>query len=164
MDNRTLGYQLGATDYLQKPIIPETLIRTIDRILRQEAETILVVDDDPEVIELVRWILEEEKIHVKTAENGVKALESVKDTIPDLILLDLMMPEMDGFEVLSRLKNKEEWAEIPVIIITAKTLKETEKEFLENRVEAIIAKEGMSTDIVLKDISEAMKRLGGEKP
>jgi len=164
MDNRTLGYQLGATDYLQKPIISERLIRTIDKILRRKAETILVVDDDPEVIELVRQILEEEKIHVKTAENGVKALESIEDTIPDLILLDLMMPEMDGFEFLRRLKKKEEWAEIPVIIITAKTLKETEKEYLENRVEAIITKEGMSPDIVLKDISEAMKRIEGEKP
>ena len=164
MDNKALGYSLGATDYLQKPIRPETLISTLEKILRRKAETIMVVDDDPEVIELVRQILEEEKINIKAAENGVKAMETLKEVIPDLILLDLMMPEMDGFEFLSRLQKREAWAEIPVVIITAKTLNESERNLLDKRAEAIITKADMSTDKVLNEIANVMKRIGGGKP
>ena len=164
VDNIGLGYKLGAYEYLQKPILPETLIGTIEKILRRKAETVLVVDDDPEALDLMRQFLEDEKINVRTAENGLKALDSLTKMLPDLILLDLMMPEMDGFEVINRLKKTEEWAKIPVVIITAKTLDEQESVFLDKRVEAIIAKEGMSTDVVLKEISETMRRIGAQKP
>lgn len=164
VDNIGLGYRLGAYEYLQKPILPETLISTIEKILRRKAETVLVVDDEPEVLELVRQFLADEKINVRTAENGLKALDSLKGMIPDLILLDLVMPGMDGLQVINRLRKTEEWAEIPVIIITAKTLDEQERLFLNKRVEAIITKEGMSIDVVLKEIAEAMRRIEIQKP
>ena len=122
MDNMSLGYKLGAFGYLQKPIQPEALLSTMERILCRKAETILVVDDDPDVRDMIEQIFEEETIYIRTAENGLKALESMKEVIPDLVLLDLMMPEMDGFEVVNYMRKEKKWAEIPVIIITAKVL------------------------------------------
>ena len=159
MDNINLGYKLGAFGYLQKPIQPEQLLRTTERILRRKAKTILVVDDDPDVRDMLEQVLEEERIQVRTAENGLKALESLKEVIPDLVLLDLMMPEMDGFEVINHMRKEKEWAEIPVIIITAKVLTNKEITFLEKRVQSIILKEGMSTDDILKEIAETVKKL-----
>jgi PAS domain S-box-containing protein len=164
VENLGLGYKLGAYEYIQKPILPEVLVGTLKKILRRKAETVLVVDDDPEVLDLVRQVLEEEKINVRTAENGLKALDSLKEMIPDLILLDLMMPEMDGFELINRLREAEEWNAIPVVIITAKTLNEQERLLLDERVEAIIAKEGRTTNVVLKEITETIKRIETQRP
>jgi len=159
MDNKALGYKLGAFDYLQKPISPEVLIDAMSRILRRRAKDVLVVDDNPDVREMIKQMLEDEKIGVRMAENGLKALEALQEAVPDLILLDLMMPEMDGFEVIRQLKRTKTWARIPIIIITAKTLKDDERRFLEQRVGSIILKEGMTTRAVLTEISEAMKEL-----
>jgi len=163
MDNKALGYKLGAFDYLQKPLQPEILIHTMSRILRRKARNILVVDDNPDVREMIRQMLEDEEIGVRMAENGRQALDALQQAIPDIILLDLMMPEMDGFEVVRHLQNNSEWAGIPVIIITAKTLKDDEKRFLEQRVESIVVKEGLTTKSVLKEISEAMKKLAQQQ-
>jgi len=162
MDNHAMGYQLGAVDYLQKPILPETLLNSINRVMLRQARTVLVVDDDPEVIELIRQVLEDEKIAVNTAENGIEALallEDLANNAPDLILVDLMMPEMDGFEFTRCLQANSQWAEIPVIVITAKSLTPEEKNVLDQRVISIINKEGMSTGDVLAAITHTMKKM-----
>ena len=163
MDNKTLGYKLGAFDYLQKPLQPEALLSTMSGILRRKAQDILVVDDNPDVREMIRQMLEDEQIGVRMAENGRQALDALQKAVPDIMLLDLMMPEMDGFDVVRHLQNNAEWAGIPVIIITAKTLKDDEKRFLEQRVESILVKEGLTTTMVLKEISETMKKLAQQK-
>jgi len=84
------------------------------------AETILAVDDDIDILELVEASLTADGFDVITASDGRGALESAKDHAPDLILLDLMMPEMDGFEVIERLKSDAATRTIPVIMLTAK--------------------------------------------
>ncbi len=159
LEDRKLGFKLGASEYLQKPIQPDRLTEVIKKLLHKMAETVLVVDDDPEVRDLIKQVLEDEKVTVKMAENGLIAMEVLKDVTPDLILLDLTMPEMDGFEVIGRLKESEKWSEIPVIIITAKSLDADERVFLEQRVESVISKEGLSSKDFLKEISDTMKRL-----
>jgi signal transduction histidine kinase/DNA-binding response OmpR family regulator len=163
LEGRDRGFKLGASDYLPKPIDPDRLIGAIKRLLPRMAETVLVVDDDSEVRDLIRQALEDEKVTVKTAENGLKAMEVLKKVAPDLILLDLMMPEMDGFELIGRLKETAEWTEIPVIVITAKTLTSDERVFMEQRIESIISKEGLGTNAFLKEISKTMRMIGSRK-
>jgi len=159
MENKALGYRLGATDYLQKPVSGEELIGAINRILTRRAQSVLVVDDEPAARDLIRQVLEDEKIVVREAHNGLDALEALKQAIPDVILLDLMMPGMDGFETLLRLEENEQWAAIPVIVVTAKTLGEAERSFLDERVEAVIQKAGMTTESLLKELGKTMRRL-----
>ena len=162
MDNKALAYKLGASGYLQKPFEPDQLLKTIKKTLPQKKGKILVVDDEPDVIELISQIFEENdeiKASVMSAENGEKALKILKETTPDLIMLDLMMPVMDGFHMLDALQKKEDWARIPVIIITAKILDKNELDLLNSHTYGIIKKEGMSADIVLKEISKTLNNI-----
>src|ERR1019366_10732812 len=92
--------------------------------------TILVVDDQPINVQLLRRKLEHDKLEVLTANNGLEALEQVKAHKPDLILLDLMMPDMDGIEVCERLQERSDTRSIPVIFVTARTTKESKLECL----------------------------------
>jgi len=159
MENKALGYKLGATDYLQKPVSSEDLIGAISRILTGLAQSALVVDDEPAARDLIRQVLEDENISVREAHNGLDALEALQQAIPDVIILDLMMPEMDGFDTLRCLQENEQWAAIPVIVVTAKTLGEAERTFLDERVEATVQKAGMTTESLLKEIGKTMRRL-----
>jgi PAS domain S-box-containing protein len=163
VENKNLGYRLGANDYLLKPIDPEDLIKAINRVVRRKVDTVMVVDDDAGVRSLISQILDDEKINIVTAENGLEAIKALNEKIPDLILLDLMMPEMDGFEVIRRLKDTEEWAGIPVIVISAKTITQGERVFLEQRVRSVIPKEGIATGSFLKELTDTMKLIGGTR-
>ena len=91
---------------------------------------ILVVDDQPINVQLLKRKLEREKLDVLTANNGLEALEQVRVHKPDLILLDLMMPDMDGIEVCQRLQASSETRSIPVIFVTARSTKESKLEGL----------------------------------
>ncbi len=163
MENKALGFKMGAADYLQKPVSSEDLICAFDRILTRRAQSVLVVDDSPTARELLRQVLEDEQIAVREARDGLDALEALEQSIPDVILLDLMMPVMDGFETLRRLKEQEQWAAIPVIVVTAKTLDEAEKAVLDEHVDTIIQKAGMTTESLLSEIGTTMRRLVSSK-
>ena len=86
----------------------------------ENSKTIMVVDDNPDIITIVRTILEGKGFNVLSASSGPECLDSVKSQKPDLIVLDIMMPEMDGLEVLTRLKSTSEFNNIPVVLLTAK--------------------------------------------
>ncbi len=90
-----------------------------DPLFEATKSTIMVVDDDPELVEIVRAILEQREFNVMCAYSGSQALAGLEKQKPDLILLDIMMPEMDGLEVLRRLKAALETSSIPVILLTA---------------------------------------------
>ena len=158
MENKSLGFGLGAFDYLTKPILPRDLLSSIGRLGLADVATVLVIDDDPMVCDLIHEILSEENFQIRMANNGVEALADLEKHRPDLILLDLMMPEMDGFEVARRVRMRSEWASIPIIVITAKLLTAQEREYLSTRVETIVAKEGMQTDAILKEIHHVIRR------
>jgi len=164
LENKALGYQLGAFDYLQKPVEADQLIKGIARIKNNQITSALVVDDDIEARDLLGQILDETNITCKFAVDGNDALRTLQNCTqtkqpPELILLDLMMPGMDGFELLTEIKQNPNWASIPIIVITAKTLEEHEHNFLRPRVASILAKEGLTSKLVLKQLSTAMKHL-----
>ena len=155
VDERNLGYALGAADYLTKPIDRDRLLAVLQRYRRDgTAGLVLVVDDDAAQRWMVRTILEKDGFTVGEAENGRVALECVAAQRPEVILLDLMMPEMDGFEFVAELRQHQEWRSIPVVVVTAKDLTPDERLRLNGCVEKVIAKGAYSRDAVLREVRD----------
>jgi signal transduction histidine kinase/CheY-like chemotaxis protein len=153
MDNKTLGYALGATEYLMKPIDRERMSAVLRKYSRLKHEPILVVEDDSSTRDLLRSVLTKDGWSVQTAENGRDALEKVKKVIPGLVVLDLMMPEMDGFTFLEEFRKLPAAGKVPVVVLTAKDLTGEDRKRLNGHVEKIMAK-GEGTESVLRKIRE----------
>ncbi len=152
-DNKNLGYALGATEYLMKPIDRERMAAVLRKYSRLSHDPILVVEDDTNTRDLLRSILTKDGWTVETAENGRVALGKLSGTRPGLVLLDLMMPEMDGFAFLEEFR-KLPWAGgIPVVVLTAKDLTGEDRTRLNGHVQRIMAK-GEATESVLKKVQE----------
>jgi PAS domain S-box-containing protein len=117
MGDQREGLRLGAVDYLTKPIDPLRLVSSVNRVLQGPGK-VLVVDDDRDTRDLLQTALEQRGFSVVLTSSGKRALTLARQERPNLILLDLKLPGMDGYEVLQRLKNMSETAEIPVVIIT----------------------------------------------
>jgi signal transduction histidine kinase/DNA-binding response OmpR family regulator len=145
LDDKTKGYSLGATDYLIKPIDREALRSLVSRYFAPEAPcAALLIDDDPVVRGTVSSTLAAAGWEVVESENGRQALEQLASARPSLILLDLMMPVMDGFDFLVELHANPEWREIPVIVLTSKDLTAEDRRALSGRVEQIVEKDAWS--------------------
>ncbi|MEN9573439.1 MAG: hypothetical protein RL514_1294 [Verrucomicrobiota bacterium] len=135
------GFTLGAAEFLAKPVDSALLSRVLHRHLRYPPDGhVLLVEDDPVLREMMTRMIENEKFPVTVAENGLRALELVKQNIPKLIVLDIMMPVMDGFQFLGELRQRPEWGHIPVVVLTAKTLSPEEREFLAARTASVLQK------------------------
>jgi len=138
VDDRNLGYALGASDYLTKPIDRERLVAVLRQHRRDRP--VLVVDDDDGLRQLLRRMLEPEGYAVVEAENGRAALERLREISPSVILLDLMMPEMDGFEFVDEFRRHEAWRRIPIVVVTARDLSHADRERLNGQVQKILQK------------------------
>jgi CheY-like chemotaxis protein len=160
VDDKRMGYALGASEYLTKPIDRERLIAVLTKYRRDQP--VLVVDDDSSVRLLLRRILEGEGYAVIEAENGRAALERMGERVPGAILLDLMMPEMDGFEFLSALHEHPAWRQIPVVIVTAKDLTAEDRARLNGFVETVLQKGGYTREQLLREIRDLAKRREAE--
>ncbi|MGD8566579.1 MAG: response regulator [Gammaproteobacteria bacterium] len=157
IDEKNTAYSLGATAYLTKPIDWEKLVVTINQCVRKAGQdTILVVDDDADARKLARLVLENDGYAVIEAENGYLGLMRVAERIPSVILLDLLMPNMNGHEFLNELELNERWRGIPVIALTAMELDENESYRLEKRVSFIIQKGAYSIDQVLTAVRDIL--------
>jgi signal transduction histidine kinase/DNA-binding response OmpR family regulator len=153
MEEQKLGFYLGASAYLTKPIDEEQLRKTVAQLVAS-GSMILVIDDDPDAIEIVsQQIKQLNNYTIITAANGKEALEQIAATRPDLIVLDLMMPEVDGFAVLEQLEKNEETRSIPVIVLTAKDLTNQERSFLNQRVNGLLNKGATSAGDLLEKVS-----------
>jgi signal transduction histidine kinase/CheY-like chemotaxis protein len=156
VDEKNLGYALGAADYLTKPLDRDRLVAILNKY-RQGSRPILVVDDDPALRQMLRRALEKEGCAVTEAENGRSALERVREAPPALILLDLMMPEMDGFEFINEFRRHEAWRAVPIIIVTAKDLSVEERLRLNGYVEKVIEKGAHTRDSLLREVRDMVE-------
>ncbi|MDT8369244.1 MAG: response regulator [Longimicrobiales bacterium] len=139
LDEKPMGMALGAAGYLTKPVRKERLLEVIHHFA--DADTrVLIVEDDPDTRSIIRRTLEGVGCTVTEAENGRIGLERVHQDRPSLILLDLIMPEVDGFGFLEELQRRPEVREIPVVVITAKDLTDEDRARLNGGVERILAK------------------------
>ena len=155
MDSKNMGYTLGASDYLTKPIDRDRLVAVLQKYQHDLAGSqVLLVEDDAETREILRHTLEKTGCTVTEAENGRKALERVGDRPPTLILLDLMMPEMDGFQFVAELRQHEAWRLIPVVVITAKDITPQDRLRLNGYVEKIIRKETYTSEKLLAEVRD----------
>jgi PAS domain S-box-containing protein len=158
VDNKNLGYALGASDYLTKPIQRKRLLAVLEKYRRHpQPGPVLVVEDDPDTQEILRRLLEKEGCQVIAAENGRVALERLAESRPMLILLDLMMPEMDGFQFIERVRQHENWRTIPIVVVTAKDLTKADRLRLNGYVQEIIRKDACPQDELLAEVSELVK-------
>jgi hypothetical protein len=155
MDDREMGLTLGATDYLTKPVDRDRLVELMGTFYGDGPPGhVLVVEDDADTRELVRRTLEKEGWTVDEAENGRVGLERVAAAAPDLILLDLMMPEMDGFDFLEAVRERMPAERIPVVVVTAKELTDADRQRLAGRVETVVEKGGTSRDRLLEEVRQ----------
>jgi adenylate cyclase len=156
VDQKNRGYALGAADYLVKPVDRAKLVETLTSICGAAAGRALLVDDDELVRRSVRQALEPVGWQITEAENGHVAIESFAATRPDVIILDLMMPKMDGFEFLDELRSRPGWQAIPVVVITAKDLTQEDRDHLNGGVERIIQKS--DRDEMLRQLSRELAK------
>jgi len=152
IDDKNLGYALGASDYLTKPIDRERLVTVLRQYRRDRP--VLVVDDDAGVRQLLRRMLEPEGYAVIEAENGRAALERLREISPSVILLDLMMPEVDGFEFVAEFRRHEAWRTIPIIVVTAKDLTHEDRDRLNGSVQKILQKGTHGREQLLAEVRE----------
>jgi CheY-like chemotaxis protein len=155
LDDRNLGFALGAAEYLTKPVHRDRLLAVL-RPQRRDLP-VLVVDDDPVLRDLLRRMLEREGYAVVEADTGRAALVEVRARAVGAILLDLMMPEMDGFEFLEELRRDGERRDIPVIVITARELTTEDHRRLNGSVERILQKGAYGRDDLLAEIRRLVR-------
>ncbi len=153
VDNRLFGLNLGAIEYLVKPVNKQELIEAVRKI---GAVTVLVVDDEPRTVEMLTDILQAEGFTVLQAYGGRQGVDLAIEKHPDLIILDLMMPEVSGFDVVEQLRAHPEAVEIPIMIYTFKDLTAEDRQRLNSHVQAIACKSASGK----KDLLQELERLG----
>jgi PAS domain S-box-containing protein len=158
VDEKNLAFALGASDYLTKPIDRDRLTMVLRKYERAGARRrVLVVEDDSFTRAALRRAMESEGWEVVEAEHGRIALERSADRVPDLVLLDLMMPEMNGFEFLEALRARESWRAVPVVVITAKELTDEDRRRLNGGVERVVAKGGRGLEALAAVVREHLR-------
>ena len=162
-EKRNMGFALGATEYLTKPIDRAHLVRILETLRRRVRDRqVLIVEDEAVSRELLVSMLRKEGWTVREAENGRVALDRIAESIPGLILLDLMMPEMDGFEVVAELQKHEQWQHIPVVVITARDLTPKDMERLNGHIAQIVQKGDYKLRDLVHFVSDVVDRRAQE--
>ena len=165
LDDKNTGYALGAANYITKPVDRDQLAAVLRRHRRHDPPyPVLVVEDDDNTRAMVRRMLEREGLEVLEAENGRVALEVLETRTPELVLLDLMMPEMDGFELVSRLRQREDWKAIPVVVLTAKELTEADRDRLNGSVKRVLQKGAYGRDELMQEVRDIVRRYAVSGP
>jgi signal transduction histidine kinase/DNA-binding response OmpR family regulator len=163
LDERGKGLALGAADYLVKPVSREDLLATLRPIIAARTDDgsckVLAIDDDPAAVKLIETVLGAEGYAVVGAQSGVEGLQAARTERPDVIILDLLMPGADGFEVVERLRADPNMAEIPVVVLTAKTIAPEERDRLASHVAHLAAKASFSR----AEFVELVRRLCGDR-
>jgi signal transduction histidine kinase/DNA-binding response OmpR family regulator len=152
VDNKSMGFALGASEYMTKPINRERLVGILKKYSpARDGNAVLLVEDDEATREIMQSHLERDGWKVRTASNGLLALEAAAAEMPGLILLDLMMPEMDGFTFLEEFRKTPAARAVPVVVLTAKDLTAEDRARLNHSVERVLQK-GANAEQELRDL------------
>jgi PAS domain S-box-containing protein len=161
VDRKALGLRLGAAAYLLKPLDPvevkETLKRVIGATVRPPKH-VLIVDDDPDIADMLRQCLPESDFSLDSALDGVAGLQAVEAYRPDIILLDLIMPRLDGFGVIERLRANPQTRDLPIVVISAKELTAAESARLKETVAVVMKKQGFEGEKLVHEINNVLKQ------
>ena len=155
VDDKNMGFALGAADYLLKPVDRDRLSAVLKRFRRDRANgKVLIVEDDADTRAMLTRSLTKEGYSVRHAENGRVALERMAEESPDLVLLDLIMPEMDGFAFVEAMRKRPQWQAIPVVVVTAKDLTPEDHQRLNGYVERILTKGSHTREELLAQVRQ----------
>jgi CheY-like chemotaxis protein len=158
--DRSRGLSLGANQVLQKPVSREELVRALHVMGfpcdGAQPKTLLVIDDDPKAVQLLANYLTPAGFKLLSAFGGQEGIEMARRQLPDLIVLDLMMPEVNGFDVVDALKLDPATADIPIIILTAQSISAKERVLLDGDVQKVIEKSGFQHDQFVSEVRLAM--------
>ncbi|MGB8352702.1 MAG: response regulator [Chthoniobacteraceae bacterium] len=159
VDNKEMGFSLGVDDYMLKPIERSGFVSVLRKYCTpQGSPVVLVVEDDAVTREMMRSTLEKEEFTVVDACNGVEGLQKLDTIKPAVILLDLMMPEMDGFQFAREVRSHPEWRDIPILVMTAKDISSEDRNRLDGHVSRILQKGACSREELLAEISARITR------
>ncbi|MBA3725331.1 MAG: response regulator, partial [Armatimonadetes bacterium] len=157
MDDRKRGFALGAANYMTKPVDRKSLAQILAKYRCPYPPCpVLVVEDDAGTRQMMRTMLEKAGWSVSEAENGRVALERVAANRPTLILLDLMMPEMDGFEFAAEMHRNAETRSIPMVVLTAKDLTDQDLSRLDGSVHSILDKRGCTREELMCQVRDLL--------
>jgi len=162
VDNKELGYSLGAADYLMKPVDRQKLINTVNTITsnlnaKDKPMKILVVDDEEKAVKYISTVLNGAGFKVLTAYGGKAGIELAINNNPDLIILDLMMPDISGFDVVEHLRKHPVARSIPIVICSAKDITPDDKKELNGNIMAIVQKGSHTKEELLLEIQNIEK-------
>jgi len=161
VDQKQIGFALGATDYLVKPIPKHILLQTLHKYIgassSMEDSAVLLVDDDPKNLELLTEALRSAGYETRSVQSGVRALQILSSTRVDAVLLDLVMPGMDGFEVIRHIRSRSELQNLPIFVMTGKSLTAEERTLLNSETQALFRKDGSWQKHLLAEIASVLK-------
>jgi CheY-like chemotaxis protein len=163
-DEKQTGFALGAADFITKPVNRDQLIASIGNLSRVKIQSVMVVDDNDMDRKSIVQMLQGESLDVKDADGGPRCFELLEDTVPDVIVLDLMMPGMSGFEVLGQLRASPKTRNIPVIIVTAKDLTAQEKQILKEQMAPVIEKNNLTIGTFWLKLQDYLRDLNRSIP
>ncbi len=157
VDNKEIGFAMGVVDYFVKPVEKSVLLASLDNLkkaLKVEGLKVLLVDDEPNVVEMLSAMIEPHGYGVIRAYGGQEGIDKALSEHPDVLILDLMMPIVSGFDVVSALKSNPGTKDIPIIICTAKELTNDDIKMLTNDVVSIMRKGRFTADDILDEIKK----------
>jgi CheY-like chemotaxis protein len=162
VDDKSQSYALGATDYLTKPVDRQQLQDALSRYYASDAPgPVLLVEDDAAARGIAARTLEKLGCETVEAGHGREALDRLAEQKPGLVLLDLMMPVMDGFEFLLEMRANPDWQDVPVIVLTGKDLTGEDRRALSGRVERIVEKGARSNEEAASLVHGLIQERGG---
>jgi PAS domain S-box-containing protein len=161
IDQQSVGFALGATDYLIKPIHKPDLLRAMRKHVGWQEDddaAILLVDDDPKNLELVAESLRSEGYETQGVQSGARALEVLRSKLVGAVLLDLLMPGMDGFQVIRHIRQEPALKNLPILIMTAKSLTQEEIELLNRETQGFFQKNGPWPQQLAGEVRRVLQR------
>ncbi len=159
VDKKAMGYRLGAAAYLLKPLDPAEVrdaLRRVTGSFSPQQKRVLLIDDDPNVADMLNQTLLKEEFLLDAALDGIAGLEAVEKNRPDIILLDLIMPRLDGFGVIERLRNNPQTCNLPIIVVSGKDLTADESQRLKETVTMVIRKQGFAGEQLAIEIHKVL--------
>jgi len=160
-DQRGLGTALGADEYLIKPVDKATLLAAVERCLQSRGgaaptRTILVVEDDLSALEMIVELLKAYGYSVSTAADGEQARISVAQALPELVILDLVLPKVSGFELLAEWRSSPRTADLPVFVLTSKDLTKEEEKYIHAHAESLLRKQNSWREPLIKQLERVV--------
>jgi CheY-like chemotaxis protein len=160
LNQKRVGFALGAADYLIKPVHKSELLEAVRKHVSPPADddtTILLVDDDPKALELLEQTLRSVGYETQSVRSGQRALEVLSNKVVGAVLLDLLMPEMDGFQVIRHVRQEPALKELPILVMTGKSLSIGEIALLKQETQGFLQKDGIWQQQLLAELDRAVR-------